>query len=74
MSSVDFLMEQPNVDTSRIAAYGLSYGGVAALYATAFDPRISELIYSNPPINFSIASTRPDFANAPLWFATTVRQ
>ncbi len=57
MSGVDFLYSQPNVDTNRIAAYGLSYGGLSALYTTAIDPRISTLIYSNFTMNSQLAMT-----------------
>jgi hypothetical protein len=31
-----------------VTAYGISYAGYAALALTAFDPRITQLVYSNP--------------------------
>ncbi|MFZ1559065.1 MAG: IPT/TIG domain-containing protein, partial [Saprospiraceae bacterium] len=68
MSGVDFLHSQPNVDTDRIAAYGLSYGGVAALYTAAIDPRISTLIYSNFTMNSQSMMTSWVNVSMPIWF------
>jgi dienelactone hydrolase len=48
MSAVDFLRQEPGVDTTRVLAYGISYAGYAALITTAVDPRITGLVYSNP--------------------------
>ena len=67
MSGVDFLRSQPNVDSSRIAAYGISYAGVAALYTTALDQRISTLVYSDPTISVDLAFLNPGARNSPVW-------
>jgi uncharacterized protein len=43
-AAVSFLSRQPDVDPDRIAALGLSMGGVEALTAAAADPRIRAVV------------------------------
>jgi uncharacterized protein len=40
LAAVDFLTQQPDVDASKIGAFGSSLGGVAVIEAVARDPRI----------------------------------
>jgi dienelactone hydrolase len=46
-AAVDAVLSLPSVDSSRVTAYGISYGGTAAALAAATDPRINTLVYSN---------------------------
>lgn len=53
-AAVDYLDGEPNVDPARIGAWGTSFGGGTALYATAVDKRIKALVVQvaalfNPP-------------------------
>jgi dienelactone hydrolase len=67
LSSVDFLLAQTDVDSSRVIAYGISYAGVAALLTTAIDPRISTLIYSNPFVEADLFMAVPYSHYSPIW-------
>jgi len=40
MRGIDYLASRPDVDVSRIGAFGCSGGGAVTAYATALDPRI----------------------------------
>lgn len=44
---IDFLIQRPEVDSSRIALYGISWGGYLAPRAACFEHRLSALI-ANP--------------------------
>jgi len=46
MSATDFVETLGYVDTKRIAIYGISMGGQAALYSAAIDSRIDALVVS----------------------------
>ena len=37
---LDWMEEQPNVDATRLAGYGISMGGIATVIAAAVDPRL----------------------------------
>jgi dienelactone hydrolase len=50
--AIAYLMGRGDVDAKRIAAYGISFGGTAALLATATSPEISALVYSDVPVKF----------------------
>jgi pimeloyl-ACP methyl ester carboxylesterase len=50
---VNYVAAMPEVDPQRIAIMGHSLGGKMALYAAAFDPRISVVVASEPGIGFS---------------------
>ncbi len=39
-AAVDYIMGEPNVDTTRIGAWGTSYGGAIVLWSVAHDDRI----------------------------------
>jgi dienelactone hydrolase len=67
MSGVDFLLAQTNVDPGKIAAYGISYAGVATLLTTAVDSRVAVLVYANPLSRFALVSADPAFAMSPIW-------
>lgn len=45
---VDYLYTQPNVDTGKIAVYGLSLNGYTATRAVIYEKRISACIANNP--------------------------
>lgn len=44
--ALDFLEQQPLVDPARLGVAGLSYGGTAALFLAAFDPRVAVAVVS----------------------------
>ena len=50
---VNYVAALPEADAHRIAIIGHSLGGKMALYAAAFDPRISVTVASEPGIGFS---------------------
>lgn len=41
---IDFLQARPEVNSDRIAFYGLSYGGHASLWLTAHEPRLAAVV------------------------------
>ena len=53
---VDWLSDQPEVDPKRIGIFGHSLGGKMALYASAFDSRISAVASSEPGIAFEFTN------------------
>jgi dienelactone hydrolase len=66
--AVDFLLAEPTVDPKRIGAWGISYAGVVAQYATALDSRITSLVYSNPIVTQSVLFATADSPGlAPWW-------
>jgi len=69
LGALDFLCDQKAVDTSKIAAHGLSFGGIAALFTAAADQRIAALIYSNALFDSVAATQDPDGILAPGWLA-----
>ena len=67
--AVDVLVKLRTVDTARIAAYGISFGGSAAAIVTAIEPRIKALVYNNIPIDFAPTFNRPAGAFTNIWLA-----
>lgn len=62
--SLDVLLERPEIDRSRVAMIGLSYGGYYSLYIAALDPRIKAVVAScsfrEPPlVRESVVEGRP---------------
>jgi pimeloyl-ACP methyl ester carboxylesterase len=53
---VDFIQTLPGADPSRIAIFGHSLGGKMALYAAAFEPRITAAVASEPGIAFKFSN------------------
>ena len=49
---VDFVETLPDADTTRIGIMGHSLGGKMALYAAAFEPRISAVVSSELGVGF----------------------
>ncbi|MGH7618427.1 MAG: hypothetical protein ACREPM_14500 [Gemmatimonadaceae bacterium] len=47
-SALGTALSMPRIDTSRVAVYGISFAGYAALAIGALDDRIKTLVYSNP--------------------------
>lgn len=50
---IDFAKTLPDTDTSKIAAIGYSWGGMAALFAAARDPRIDALVSLDGSFRYS---------------------
>jgi dienelactone hydrolase len=67
--ALDALVKVPGVDTTRVAAYGISFGGSAAAVMTALDSRIKGLVYNNIPIDYVGTFNRPAGAFTNLWYA-----
>ena len=55
---VDFALARPEVDPSRIALLGLSFGGYLAPRAAAFEPRLGALIANGGILSFHDVCTR----------------
>jgi hypothetical protein len=66
-AALDVLVRVNGVDTSRVAAYGISFGGSAAAIMTAVDRRLKALVYSNIPLDFGTILNRPAGAFTNLW-------
>ncbi|MEM1133443.1 MAG: dienelactone hydrolase family protein [Pseudomonadota bacterium] len=49
-AAIDYLEGEPNVDTSRIGAWGTSFGGGTAFYAAAEDDRIKAVAIQVPAV------------------------
>lgn len=65
---LDWLYEQPGVDTKRIAYYGISLGGYFATRATCHEPRIAALIANSPIVDlkrYQMGFFPPGTADAP---------
>lgn len=58
-------MQQVPVDPTRVMAYGISFAGYGALALTAFDARITTLVYSNPAHVHELQFERRDIDPAP---------
>ncbi len=69
-SSLDLLLAQPTVDTNDVTAYGISYAGQAALYLTAFDRRVTRLVYSNPVQDPDSVFKTLNGALLPTWYSS----
>ena len=52
----DWIGNQPELDAQRIGIMGHSLGGKMALYAAAFEPRISAVVSSEPGIAFAFTN------------------
>jgi len=70
-AAVSFVESLPNVDPQRIAAYGISFGGVAALVTTAVDARLSALVYSNIPLDQRALFSTGAGGLVPTWWIET---
>lgn len=68
--SLDLLLGEPGVDPDRVIAYGLSYAGWAATLTTAFDPRVRELVYSNPVQGIGNVFASVGASELPAFFMT----
>ena len=66
--AIDFVRSLSTVDTTSITAWGISYSATAALFTTAFDSRITTLVYSNPILTTSVLFANPDAAILSPWY------
>ncbi len=62
--SLDAVLERPEVDATRVAMIGLSYGGYYALYIAALDPRVKAVVASGcfreaPLVRETVMGGRP---------------
>lgn len=69
LNGVSTLLTLPDVDPTRVAAYGISGGGITASLVTAIDPRIRALVYSNVPVDYRSTFDTPAGALTNLWLA-----
>ena len=65
--AVDLLLEQPDIDDSRVLAIGHSLGGKMAFYAAVFDERITAAISSDFGIGWSFTNW-----DAPWYFGEQI--
>jgi dipeptidyl aminopeptidase/acylaminoacyl peptidase len=58
LAAIDFLAERPEVDADRLAAFGMSMGGVVSILVAARDERIRSLAVEAPYATFDAITTR----------------
>jgi len=58
---IDYIVGEPQVDVDRIGAWGTSYGGGTALYATAIDNRVKALSIQVPAV-FNLPASLSELA------------
>jgi dienelactone hydrolase len=67
--ALDALIKLNSVDSARIAAYGISFGGSTASIVSAVDTRIKGVVFNNIPLDYTTVFNRPAGAFTNLWFA-----
>ena len=67
-AAADFLSTLPGVDNSRIGIWGVSYAGVAALYAAALDTRFTTLVFSDPIVTADVLFGTQTSASLVSWW------
>lgn len=65
--ALDFLLTEPAVDSSDVVAYGISEAAYAALYLTAFDARVTGLVFSDPFVLADSYFRDPTNAGSGVW-------
>lgn len=65
--ALDVLLAEPSVDSNNVIAYGISEAAYAALYTTAFDQRLTGLVFSNPLVSNNAYFSDPTTARAGVW-------
>jgi len=63
-SAVDFVLTRPELDPSRIAAFGLSSGGTAILEAAIVEPRLKALVGLDATVRNSLPFVESIFLKA----------
>lgn len=59
--SIDYFLENENMNAERVGAAGLSYGGMYTLFLSAIDTRIKSA-YSSSWVNDCFTHSRPDWS------------
>lgn len=67
-AAIDFVLSLPEVDSTRVGIWGISYAGTLALYTGAMDTRISSVVYSNPVVTTDILFGHRDSAGLAAWY------
>jgi dipeptidyl aminopeptidase/acylaminoacyl peptidase len=65
-AAVDWLSQRPEVDSARIGAFGLSFGGYVLLEAAARDPRLKALVLASTPEDLDAETRRANAQWGPL--------
>lgn len=68
--AVDFALSLPQVDSTRIGMWGISFAGYPALITTALDKRVSALLFSNPIATADVLFQSQDAALLAPWFGS----
>jgi dienelactone hydrolase len=53
-AAADFVLSLPQIDSTRLGIWGISFGGVAALYSAALDTRFTSLVFSDPVVTADV--------------------
>jgi len=53
-AAADFLLSLPEVDSTKIGIWGISFAGVAALYTAAIDTRFGSVVFSDPVVTADV--------------------
>jgi dipeptidyl aminopeptidase/acylaminoacyl peptidase len=58
----------PEIDSARVGIWGISYGGVAALYTAALDTRFSSVVFSDPVVTADVLFGTQTSSSLAAWW------
>jgi len=67
-AAVDFVSSLPQVDSTHVGIWGISYAGTLALYTGALDTRISAVVFSDPVVTADVLFGQRDSAGLAAWW------
>jgi hypothetical protein len=70
-ATLDVLLDEPSVDPTDVVAYGISEAAYPAVYATAFDQRITGVTFSDPLVSSAAVFQMPNSVRSGAWQTQT---
>lgn len=67
-AAADLLLSMPEVDSTKVGIWGVSFGGFAALYAAALDTRFSSVVFSNPVVTADVLFGTQTSSSLAAWW------
>jgi dienelactone hydrolase len=67
-AAADLLRSLPEVDPNRVGVWGISFGGVAALYAAAIDTRFTSVVFSDPIVTMDVLFATQTSSSLAAWW------